>query len=98
QGKADVMAAALFHAPPTSLTDEGNEALAAQLGLDAASFHTCLGDAGTATRIALDGGEFDAVGGEGVPLLFVGRERLEGLQDEATLEAALQRALAQVMK
>jgi protein-disulfide isomerase len=93
QGKGDVMADALFRAPPLALTDEGDEALAAQLGLDAAAFHVCLADASTARRIATDGGEFDAIGGEGVPLLFVGRERLEGLQHEATLEAAIRRAL-----
>jgi len=93
QGKADAMADALFRALPITLTDEGEEALAAQLGLDAAAFHACLGDPATLRRIALDGGEFDAIGGEGVPLLFIGRERLEGLQDEATLDAALERAL-----
>jgi protein-disulfide isomerase len=92
QGKGDAMADALFRAPPSAMTDEGNGLLANELGLDGPAFRACLADARTAQRLAADTKEFDAIGGEGVPLVFVGRERFEGLQEEVTLDA-LARAL-----
>jgi protein-disulfide isomerase len=94
QSKGDAMAEALFRAPPQELTDEGDLKLATQLALDPEAFRACLGEPRTARRVDADGTEFDAIGGDGVPLLFIGRERLDGLQDAATLEAAIGRALA----
>jgi protein-disulfide isomerase len=92
-GKGDEMASALFHAQPAALTDEGTVALAEDLGLDGPAFGACLGDARTKARIAHDQADYEAAAGAGVPLVYIGRERFEGLQDQATLEAALARAL-----
>lgn len=92
-GKGDVMADALFRAAPSSLTPEGIEGLAADLGMDAAALHTCVAAPETTVRLAQDRADFDEIEGDGVPIVFVGTERLD-LLDEATVEAAVVRGLA----
>lgn len=92
-GKGDAMADALFRAPPSSLTPEGIETLGAALGMDASTLHTCVAASATTAGLAHDRADFDAVEGDGVPIVFVGTERLDGVPDEAAFEAALLRQL-----
>lgn len=94
QGRGDDMADALFRAPVFDIDEVGCAQIAERLGLDLARFSACVSDATTARRIEQDERDFDAVGGTGVPLLYVGTERLEGMQDADTLEKTLDRALA----
>ena len=65
-----------------------------QPGVDGAQYERCTRDTSTEQRIEKDTALFDAVDGDGVPLLFVGRTRLEGAQSRSSLETALDDALA----
>ena len=92
-GKGDAMADALFRAAPSSLTPEGIEGFAVDVGIDATALHTCVAASETTARLAQDRADFDEIEGDGVPIVFVGAERLDGVPDEATFEAAVVRAL-----
>jgi predicted DsbA family dithiol-disulfide isomerase len=83
-------AAALFEA--SALTEEACEELAASRGTDREAFRRCLRDPATAARIERDTNEFESIGGDGVPLLYVGRLRLEGEQSQGDLETAIARS------
>lgn len=95
-GKGDAVAEALFSVEPPSLTPGGCEAIATSAGIDVAAFRACVADPATAAQIASDKQTFKDVGGRGLPLLFIGSERLEGARDRETLEASLGRALARL--
>lgn len=92
-GKGDAMADALFTAPPEALTPEGTERIAKDLGLDADRFRACLAAPATAARIDEDREAFRASKGHGLPTLWIDGIVLEGAQDQASLEAAVDAAL-----
>lgn len=92
-GKGDAMADALFSAPPAELTPEGCERIAAQIGLDPERFRACVGDPATFVAIERDRGDFRASGGQGLPTLWVDGRKLEGAQDQASLEEAVDGAI-----
>lgn len=96
QGRGDEMAELLVSAAVPHLRADGCEEMAVELGLDIARFRTCVTDPATTSRVHADAALFDSIGGRGVPLVFVGSRRLMGLQDEATLEAAITEALEDV--
>lgn len=83
------------HALTTSydLSERAVAELAVQHGVDRERFDRCTRDPATDERIARDMRTFDAVEGDGVPLLFVGRTRLEGSQTRSSLEPALDAAI-----
>jgi protein-disulfide isomerase len=83
---------ALFAAD--DLGDPSLEDLALARGVSLDAFVTCTADAGTDTRIDRDVASFDALGGDGVPLLFIGRRRLEGTQPRDVVEEAIDDAVA----
>jgi predicted DsbA family dithiol-disulfide isomerase len=83
---------ALFEAQ--DLSEAACEELAVERGVDRDRFQRCLADATTDARIEQDLAMFDAVKGDGVPLVYVGRTRLEGAQSRGTLEAAIDDAIA----
>jgi predicted DsbA family dithiol-disulfide isomerase len=62
---------------------------AVQHRVDREQFDRCVHDSKTEERIERDTAMFDALEGDGVPLLYVGRARLDGAQTRSTLEAAL---------
>lgn len=78
---------ALFGA--NDLAPETCENLAVAMGAERERFRACVGSPETDARIEADIAAFEAVGGDGVPLLFIGRTRLEGAQDREMLESAL---------
>jgi protein-disulfide isomerase len=79
---------ALFTAP--DIGEGACEEMAIALGgIDRDVFRRCLSDPTTDQRIDRDIAMYEAVGGDGVPLLFVGKIRLEGMQSRSSLEAAL---------
>ena len=82
---------ALFAA--VDLSEEACEELAVSRGADRSAFRSCIAAGATSERLARDEAVFDAVNGDGVPLLFVGRTRLEGQQRTKVLEATISDAL-----
>jgi len=79
---------ALFTAP--DLGEAACEEVAVTTsGIDRETFRRCVTDGSTDARIERDLAMYEAVGGDGVPLLFVGRTRLEGMQSRSSLETAL---------
>lgn len=82
------------HALMTSpdLSEGACEHLAEEHGAARDAMQRCLAEPGPDTRIENDLALFDAVHGDGVPLLFVGGTRLEGAQSREGLEAALENA------
>jgi predicted DsbA family dithiol-disulfide isomerase len=83
---------ALFEAQ--DLSEAACEDMAAERGVDRMRFRQCLSDSATDARVEHDLAMFDAVRGDGVPLLFIGRTRLEGAQTSSSLSAALDDAIA----
>ena len=89
-------AAAYAHALMTAndLSEHACAELAArEPGIDREAFERCTRDTSTEARIEKDTALFDEVNGDGVPLLFVGRARLEGAQTRDSLEEALDDAI-----
>jgi uncharacterized membrane protein/predicted DsbA family dithiol-disulfide isomerase len=95
-GKGDAMANSLFAAPVEELTVVGCEHLALTLGLDLTAYRACIADPRTDARIHADREVFDkaSVKGDGLPLLWIGDQKLMGAHDRATLEHALETAIA----
>lgn len=93
-GKADEVADALFAASPSELTAEGCERIAVSRGIDRAQFRACMADPATDARIHADAEAFRATHGRGLPTLWIGEQRLEGLQSKETLRRALDEAIS----
>ncbi len=90
QGKPMPMHDALMRGAGRS--DDDVLDLAQRVGLDVETFKTCLRSDLPAARIASDTRDYESLGGDGLPMLFIQREKLVGMQDEATLEKALRKA------
>ncbi len=93
-GQGDRMADALFRAPLGSLTAQGTTRMAVAMGLDEQAFVKCLNDPGTDAVQVRDRALYDAIGGEGLPLLWIGYTRLEGLNPETEVRRVLEAELA----
>lgn len=95
-GAGEVNGVDLVHAlfTTTDLGERSTEALVLERGVDRAAFLKCLADPATEARINRDDQMLDEVGGEGVPLLFVGRTKLEGAQSREALASAIEDELA----
>jgi len=76
------------------LSEAALKELALERGVAGDRYERCLADTATEMRIEHDLAMFDAVRGEGVPLLYIGRTRLDGAQSREALEAALDEALS----
>lgn len=90
-GKADEMANALMHTD--NLTVAGCEKIAAQLGIDLASFRECLQDRRTAERIKTETAEARAAGIRGLPTFWIGKQRFSGAAGEEQIRAAIDTAM-----
>jgi predicted DsbA family dithiol-disulfide isomerase len=75
------------------LSEHACAEIAVQHRVDRDVFERCTHDSKTEERIARDTAMFDALGGDGVPLLYVGGARLDGAQTRGSLESALDEAL-----
>jgi protein-disulfide isomerase len=89
--QAEAVDDALYAADPDALDAAGIAALLEKAGVPPAA--ECMASTETTLRIKSDGEEFDQVGGEGVPLVWVGETRLEGLQSADEYRAALRKSL-----
>ena len=78
---------ALYVSP--DLGEAACEELAVARGAERERFKRCVADPSTDARIDRDVAIYDAVHGDGVPILYVGRARLEGAQPSDILDAAL---------
>jgi predicted DsbA family dithiol-disulfide isomerase len=76
------------------LGEPSTEALVLERGVDRDAYRKCLVDPATEARIDRDDHMLDEVGGRGVPLLFVGRQRLDGAQSRGSLASAIDEELA----
>ena len=68
------------------------EELAVERGANREAFRACVVDPATEGRIARDTGMLDQLGGDGVPLLYVGGRRMDGSQTRHDLAAAIDEA------
>lgn len=91
QGRGEQLADMLFRSE--DLSPAGCERLASQLGIDMARYRTCLDSSETSNRLRTD--REDATGStvQGLPTMFVGRERFEGVVSADALRASIERAL-----
>jgi protein-disulfide isomerase len=85
------------HALMTSpdLSEAACERIAEEHGVSRDAMQRGLSDSATDARLEKDLLLFDMVHGDGVPLLFIGKTRLEGAQSRSSLEAALEAAGAE---
>ncbi len=91
KGKGRTMADRLFRAD--QLTARDCEEIAVQLGLDREEFKACVNSARTAQRLQDDMVTATQVGVRGLPTLWIGDERFEGVHAPETLRASIERAL-----
>lgn len=76
----------------SDLGEQANEELAVSLGADRAAYRACLVAPATGQRLAHDVAMLDSLGGDGVPLLYVGHQRLDGAQTRRKLADAIDAA------
>jgi len=95
-GARDELVHALFDAP--DLGEAATETIAVDAGAAREAYRRCVADPATDARIDADSKMLDAVSGDGVPLLYVGRTRLDGAQSTVALDAAIREALADVTR
>ncbi len=74
------------------LSPETCEDLAVERGAERETFHACTASPATADRVRRDTAMLDQLGGDGVPLLYVGRHRMDGSQTRRDLAAAIDAA------
>jgi protein-disulfide isomerase len=87
----DAIADALYEAP--DLGDEACEQIALANGADRAAYEKCVVDPATEARIDSDTAMFRALGGSGVPMLYVDTTLLDGAQTRSALAAAIDAAM-----
>jgi predicted DsbA family dithiol-disulfide isomerase len=97
-GNGDEMADALFDASDAPLTAEGTTTIATRLGIDAGAFRACIADPRATARIQRDTAEFDAMHGEGLPTVFIGRTAIVGAEDSDVLARTLDEELARLAR
>ncbi len=90
---ADAVVDALYRAP--DLGEVACEDIAVERGADRETYRRCVVDPSTETRIDRDTALFRQIGGDGVPMMYVGRTFLDGSQTRRSLETAIDDALAQ---
>jgi len=93
QGRGEAMVDALF--AREELSTEACFESAREVGLDEAALQECLDSTRPDARLEADAQEARAAKVQRLPTCFVGEQRFEGLQEESTLRAAIERARAQ---
>lgn len=90
----DAVVDALYRAP--DLGEAACEQIALDNGADRAAYERCVADPATDARIDEDTATFRALGGDGVPMMYVDRTLLDGSQPRSALRAAIDDALQRV--
>lgn len=86
------MADALFRSE--DLTLEGCERLARESGLDMEAYRACMASQRPEVSLERDQNAARAAGVSGLPTLWIGRERFEGLTAAEVVRASIDRALS----
>lgn len=94
QGKGEAMADALFET--RDLTSQNCEKLAEGLGLEMTAYRSCVQAKETDARIDAEIARIRAMGFEGLPTVWIGNERLRGLQPEGKIRDAFARAVEEL--
>jgi len=94
QDKLPPMHEALMKGASTS--DDELLNLAQHSGLDVEAFKACLRSDAPAARLKSDAADYAAAGQDGLPTLFIQRQKIVGFTDEDTLARALREANASV--
>jgi protein-disulfide isomerase len=92
QGKFWEMHDALFE-NQGMLDEDALPALASNLGLDAQRFARELDEGKHSARVEADARQADALGASSTPTFFINGERYQGDSDQASLGAAIRKAL-----
>lgn len=87
QGKLAPFHAALMGG--ASVGEEHTLQLAQHVGLDTEAFKECLRSDEPRDRLEDDLAAWEAAGGDGLPMIWIGRQKFVGVVDIAPLEAAL---------
>lgn len=90
QGKLGPMHDALMKGAAVGDDDLLN--LAQHAGLDVEAFKGCLRSDEPAARIARDTADYESLGGDGLPMVFIQKQKFVGLTDIDPLERALRDA------
>ena len=93
QGVGEAVADALMRAD--DLSPQGCRQAARDGGADHERLEECLGSSRPDDRLAADEARVKEYGVRALPTCFIGHQRFEGLQEEATLRAAIDQALEQ---
>jgi len=91
QGKGDRVAEALFEA--SDLTPAGCARVAEAAGVDMAAYRACLASPRPEVSLERDHNDARAANVSGLPTLWIGRERFEGLQTAEAVRGSIDRAL-----
>ncbi|MDB4930142.1 MAG: hypothetical protein JWM10_2626, partial [Myxococcaceae bacterium] len=91
QGRGEAVAAALFRAE--DLTPAGCERIVSESRADLEAYRACLASRRPDVALERDVNDARAANVSGLPTLYVGVERFEGLTDADTLRASIERAL-----
>ncbi len=91
QGRGDRVAELLFEA--SDLTPEGCARVAQEAGLDMEAYRACLASPRPDAVLERDRNDARAAGVSGLPTLWIGRERFEGLQTAEAVRESIDRAL-----
>jgi uncharacterized membrane protein/predicted DsbA family dithiol-disulfide isomerase len=93
QGKGDAMARELFAAKPETMTPAGCEALAVKVGCDVMKYRETFASMELQARIKKDMADFEAAKLNGLPTIFIGKQKFEGSEHTPdALLAAIERA------
>lgn len=79
---------AMYHA--TDLSEAASERLAVERGADRERFRACTSAKATTERLAEDRAAYKSVGGDGVPLVYVDKVRIDGEPTPEELDAAFE--------
>lgn len=77
------------------LSEATCEKLAVKHGANPELVRACLGADATRERLERDEALYEAIEGDGVPILYIGKTRLDGQQSAPALLAAIDRAIAE---
>ena len=78
---------------PSELSTDALKTTAAQLGLDSATFDTCLDERKYESAVEADRTQGEAAGLRGIPYFIIGDHHMDGAQPPAALEAAIDEEL-----
>lgn len=90
-GRGEPMHAALMSSPDLSVQSIGM--IGREMALDTDSLVACMRGDAAESRVRADEADFDAVGGNGVPTVFIGSRVFEGLTSSEELREALEAEL-----